>query len=127
MEDKAAYLEWIKSWTEEDKKVVLLLIAFDLGTISLILSGKTGSGSPTPTLRGLGLICLLVSAGSYYLYFHRLHLVLRGLRPGGEPLSPESVDKRFTDVWRTNRIWFRCGGFLMFLGLGLLIVALWHS
>ena|SRR5260370_10770967 len=64
LDDKTAYLEWIKSWTEEDKKVVLLLIAFDLGTISLILSGKTGAGSPMPTLRGLGLVCLLVSAGS---------------------------------------------------------------
>lgn len=127
MDNKAAYLEWVRSWTEEDKKAVLLLAAFDLGTISLILSGKTGVGSVMPSLRGLGLICLLLSAGSYYLYFHRLHLVLHDLCPRGEPLSPESVDELFTGAWRANRIWFRCGYVLMFLGLISLIVALWNS
>jgi hypothetical protein len=126
LDDKAAYLEWVKSWTEEDKKVVLLLIAFDLGTISLLLSGKTGIGPPIFALRGLGLVCLLGSAGFYYLYFHRLHLFLRGLCPRGDPLSPEQIDERLARVWRTNRIWFRFGGGLMFLGLFSLIIALWR-
>jgi hypothetical protein len=125
MEDKAAYLDWMKYWAAEDKKSVLLLIVFDLGTASLILS--KGSANAIHFLRSLGLVCLLMSAASFYFYVHRLHLVIRQLCPLGEPLEPARVDAYFANFRSAHISWYRYGCILMAFGLVLLIFALWSA
>ncbi len=120
--DNRVYLEWLRAWTEEDKKVLLLLIGFDLAIVSLVLSEKLFSAQPKSALVACAVVSFLASAGFLYQYYHALHMALRGLLPSVLSDSISDVEQLFADVWKRNRGWFRLGHF--FLGLGLLLLLL---
>jgi hypothetical protein len=99
-------------------------MGFDLATVSLVLSGRAASTGPW---KSVGLLLLLISAGCYHLYFSKLHLALRDLRPGGIPLSSTLVDEHFANVWRIGKPWFERGSWLMVIGISVLVLTMWRG
>ena len=118
-----AYFEWLRQWTEEDKKVVLLLIGFDLAVASLVLSEKLFSPERKSLLVAAAVLSLMVSAGCLFKYFHALHMALRALLPSILTGDTNLVDPVFFAVWQRNKTWFRLGYGLTAVGLGLLFIA----
>jgi hypothetical protein len=118
-----AYFEWLRLWTEEDKKVVLLLIGLDLAVVSLVLSEKLFGSEPRSALVAAAIFSFLISAGCLFKYFHALHMALRALLPLIITNDISQVEPTFFKVWKGNKAWFRAGYCLVAVGFGFLVIA----
>lgn len=115
------YLEWMRAWTEEDKKVVLLLIGFDLATVSLVLSEKIFNLQPKSWLVATAVLCLIVSAVCLYEYFHALHRAVRQMLPLVLSGGVTEADEIFNKVAHKYLIYFWVGYILIPIGLIVLL------
>ena len=121
-----AFFDWLRAWAEEDKKVILLLIGFDLAIVSLVLSEKLFSSEPKSVIVACAVFSFMASAGCLYHYFHALHMAIRALLPSVLNDDIAQVEPLFFGVWSKNKWWFRAGYALLATGLVLLFIAYVH-
>ena len=121
---KREYIKGLLSVIDEDKKSVLLYVAFDLAVVSLTLSEKIFQSPPKNSpIVASGLILLLISAALFFNYYRKMHLA-----------SFEMVDQILTldtakarqipgEVWSKHRIGYWVGYVVRLVALTVLICA----
>lgn len=118
-----AYFEWLRKWAEEDKKVVLLLIGFNLAIVSLVLSEKLFSAQPKSVLVAGAVVLFMSAAAFLYRYFHALHIAIRQILPMLLDEDTTAAANTFEAVWKKTKWWFRIGTACTAGGLILLLAA----
>jgi hypothetical protein len=118
------YIKSIMTVVEEDKKSVLLYVAFDLSVVSLTLSGKifntTTYKSP---IVAAGLCLLLVSAALFFNYYRKVHLSTFLIADQLLKLNVKKARAIPTETWERHRFGYRIGYVVRLLGLAVLIAA----
>ena len=118
------YIKAIISVADEDKKSVLLYVAFDLAVVSLTLSEKifqaTGSKS---TFVATGLCLLLVSAGFFFNHYRKIHLSI--FRIVDELLTKNTSRAREIprETWEKHKVGYIFGYCTRLLGIAFLVAA----
>ena len=121
---KKEYIRSLLVVTEEDKKSVLLYVAFDLAVVSLTLSGKLVQGSANQSwLTVAGLVLLLVSAFVFFRYYRRIHLSSFALAKTLLRLDVEEAEATPERVWQEHRTGYFVGYVVRVLGVGMLMAA----
>lgn len=121
---KKEYIKSLLAVTEEDKKSVLLYVAFDLAVVSLTLSEKLlpGAGTRSP-LTVTGLILLLLSAFLFFDYYRKIHLSSFALAKTLLDLNVANAEKLTKHVWQEHKARYFVGYLIRLLGVALLMVA----
>jgi len=116
------YIKTLLSLLEEDKKSVLLYVAFDLAVVSLTLSEKLlqGPTSKSPFVAA-GLCLLLASAAMFFNYYRKLHLSTFRLADVLLTLDTAAARQIPEQVWREHKPGYRVGYVVRLLGLAVLI------
>lgn len=115
---KKEYINGLKAWVEEDKKVILLGIGFDLAAISLIISNKVpGALNPNSILIALGMLSLLFSAYFLFVYYHGLHLAVREIHRQLKTLNIYNAENALDKLWKERSLKFHIGLALLYLGV----------
>ncbi len=119
---KKDYIKTLLSIVEEDKKAVLLYVAFDLAVVSLTLSEKLlpDKGGHQPFIAfGLGL--LLIAAALFFDYFRKMHLATFEIADCLQPLDTARAREIPKDVWKKHKTGYIAAYVIQLLGLALLI------
>lgn len=110
------------SLMEEDKKSVLLYIAFDLAVVSLVISGKvlTVESFFRPVVV-VGLVYLLISAYFFFVYYRKIHLASFSVAKTLLTLDFAKADTIRTEVWDKHKFKYWAAFFSMVLGIVFLL------
>jgi hypothetical protein len=121
---KRIYIQAIISVVEEDKRSVLLYVAFDLAVVSLTLSEKIlqSTTAKSPYVAA-GLCLLLASAGLFFNYYRKVHLSTFAI--ADQLLSLDTAKARSIPAatWEQHKLCYLIGFFVRLFGLSVLIVA----
>ncbi len=119
---KKDYIKTLLSVVEEDKKAVLLYVAFDLAVVSLTLSEKLlpDKGGHQPFI-ALGLALLLIAAGLFFEYYRKMHLATFSIADCLLTLRTARAREIPKEVWKTHRTGYIAAYIIQLLGLALLI------
>ncbi len=118
------YIKAIISVADEDKKSVLLYVAFDLAVISLTLSEKIFQATgPKSAYVAAGLCLLLASAGLFFNHYRKIHLSI--FRIVDELLTKNTSRAREipTETWEKHKLGYIVGYCARLLGIALLVAA----
>lgn len=116
------YIKTLLSIVEEDKKAILLYVAFDLAVVSLTLSEKLlqDKGGREPFIAfGLGL--LLIAAALFFSYFRKMHLATFEIANCLLTLDTARAREIPKDVWTEHKTGYIAAYVVQLLGLALLI------
>jgi len=121
-ETKTDYIKELLSVVNEDKKSVLLYVAFDLAVVSLVLSEKLFQG-PEDNSRYvvLGLICLLISAFFFFNYYRKMHLACFELAEQLLSMNTDEAKKIPSRIWAQHKLGYQVGYAIRIFGLGTLL------
>ncbi|MCP4340697.1 MAG: hypothetical protein GY799_17875 [Desulfobulbaceae bacterium] len=121
---KKEYIKELLSVIDEDKKSVLLYVAFDLAVVSLTLSEKIfQSPSKNSPIVALGLILLLISAAFFFNYYRKMHLASFAMVDQILTLDTTKARQIPSEVWSNHKIGYMFGYVMRVLGLAVLIGA----
>lgn len=115
-EHKKEYVAGLRAWADEDKKVVLLWITFDLASVALILTGKVFIVGSSP-LVAIGVVLLVFSAILYFAYYHDLHMTTRELNKYYLSLKCDDALNTVRSAWWKNSRIFKLGTICLILGI----------
>jgi hypothetical protein len=121
-DQKLAYIEGLKTWAEEDKKVVFLWIAFDLAAVVFLLSDKVAQEFTNSPDTAIGLSCLAMNALLYFRYYHSLHRTILNVNSKLLDLNVDGAKKMVDAAWQRNASWFTAGSVFLVAGIALLVV-----
>lgn len=116
------YIKTLLSIVEEDKKAILLYVAFDLAVVSLTLSEKLlqDKGGREPFI-ALGLGFLLLAAGLFFSYFRKMHLATFEIADCLPLLQTTKARDIPREVWKKHKARYIAAYVVQLLGLALLI------
>lgn len=118
------YIKELLSVVNEDKKSVLLYVAFDFAVVSLILSKKIFESSPeNANVVAIGLVILLSSAALFFNYYRKMHLACFELAKQLLTLDEKRAEQIPTEVWGKHKYGYIVGYVARIVGLALLIYA----
>lgn len=121
---KKEYIKGILSVIDEDKKSVLLYVAFDLAVVSLTLSEKIFQSPPgNSPIVAAGLILLLVSAALFFNYYRKMHLASFKLVDQILTLDTAKAKKIPGEVWDRHQMGYKIGYVVRVIALLVLIWA----
>lgn len=120
---KKEYIAGLKSWADEDKKVVLLWIAFDLAIVSLTLSEKIfDDASNRSPVVGIGVLSFLLSVILFFVYYHDLHMAIRSMNEHLLDLNCDQALHKIRTTWIRNSRIFDVASGLLVLGFVAFVV-----
>ncbi len=120
---KKEYIIQMRNWNEEDKKIIFLLIAFDLSIIFVTLSKKIfGTNTHKSPLVFIGIVCLLIGVGLFYTYYHRRHQISKDIIKTLKCLSIDKADNLSEQAWESNKKVFRAAYILSLIGIILFFI-----
>ena len=123
-QQKNEYIKGLLSIVNEDKKSVLLYVAFDFAVVSLILSNKIFEVNPNNVnIVTIGLVTLLISAVLFFNYYRKMHLACFELAKQLLNLNVERAEQIPKEVWRYNKMKYRLGHLALYIGLVILIIS----
>ncbi|WP_394787210.1 hypothetical protein [Rhodoferax sp.] len=116
------YIKAIISVVEEDKKSILLYVAFDLAVVSLTLSDKLlrGATSKSPFIAA-GLCLLLSSAGLFFNHYRKVHLSTFEIVDQLLTLDTQRARAISTQTWKKHQFGYRLGYVIRLLGIATLL------
>lgn len=118
------YIKALIDLAEEDKKSVLLYVAFDLSVVSLTLSEKVFQGAQAHSLVvAAGLVLLLLSATLFFHYYRTRHLATFALVEQLLTLDVQAARQIPKDNWRRQKVAYRIGYSVRAAGIAVLIAA----
>lgn len=121
---KKEYITALLSVIDEDKKSVLLYVAFDLAVVSLTLSEKIFQSPPKNSpIVAAGLILLLISAALFFNYYRKMHLASFEIVDQILTLDTDRARQLPTKVWNRHRSGYKVGYVVRVLALATLIFA----
>lgn len=121
---KQEYIKGLLSVIDEDKKSVLLYVAFDLAVVSLTLSEKIFQSPPgNSPIVAAGLILLLISAALFFNYYRKMHLASFKLVDQILTLNTAKAKKIPGEVWDTHHMGYKIGYVVRVIALLVLIWA----
>ena len=121
---KKEYIKGLLSVIDEDKKSVLLYVAFDLAVVSLTLSEKIFHSPPKNSpIVAVGLILLLISAALFFNYYRKMHLASFKLVEQILALDTAKAKKIPGEVWDTHHMGYQIGYVVRVIALLVLICA----
>ncbi len=121
---KKEYIKKLLSIIHEDKKSVLLYVAFDLSVVSLTLSERIFQSPPknSPFVAS-GLILLLISAAFFFNYYRKMHLASFAMVDQILTLDTTRARQIPGEVWSKHKIGYKVGYVVRVVGLAVLIGA----
>jgi len=121
---KKDYIKELLSVVNEDKKSVLLYVAFDFAVVSLILSQNIFDSAPSniPAV-AIGMVFLLLSAALFFNYYRKMHLACFELAEQLLTLDADRAKKIPSEVWKDHKIGYIIGYIVRVIGLAILIGA----
>jgi len=123
-EQKKEYIKELLSVVNEDKKSVLLYVAFDFAVVSLVLSNKIFESDPkNANIVAAGLVILLSSAALFFNYYRKMHLACFELAKQLLCLNAEKAEQIPKEVWNKHKNGYIIGYIARAVGLGILIYA----
>lgn len=122
---KKEYIKSMLSLMEEDKKSVLLYVAFDLAVISLVISEKilTVENFFRPVVV-VGLVYLLISVSLFFAYYRKMNLAAFPVTRTLLTLDVAKADAIRAEAWAKNKFKYWVAHLSMGLGIALLLAAL---
>lgn len=121
---KKEYIKGLLSVIDEDKKSVLLYVAFDLAVVSLTLSEKIFQSPPgNSPIVAAGLILLLISAALFFNYYRKMHLASFNLVDQILTLDTAKAKKIPGEVWDAHHMGYKIGYVIRVIALLVLIGA----
>ncbi len=119
---KKEYIKELLAVIDEDKKSVLLYVAFDLAVVSLTLSEKIFETAPpnSPVIAS-GLILLLFSAALFFNYYRKMHLASFAVVDQLLTLDTTKARQIPAEVWRKHQAGYIVGYIVRIVGLAVLI------
>lgn len=116
------YINAIISVVEEDKKSVLLYVAFDLAVVSLTLSEKLLQGSTVKSpFVAMALCLLLVSAALFFNHYRKIHLSTFEIVDQLLTLDTKKARSIPSDTWQKHKTGYQVGYVVQLAGLTILI------
>ena len=121
---KKEYIKSIISVVEEDKKSVLLYVAFDLAIVSLTLSGKIVDNEfAKSSVVAPGLLFLLISATYFFNHYRKIHLSTFAIIDQILTLDTDRARAIPTETWVKHSEGYRIGYMIRAVGVGTLLFA----
>jgi hypothetical protein len=121
---KKEYIKGLLSVMDEDKKSVLLYVAFDLAVVSLTLSEKIFQSPPkNSSIVASGLILLLISAFLFFNYYRKMHLASFAMVDQILTLDTARARQIPSEVWSRHKTGYKVGYVSRVAGLAALITA----
>ncbi len=121
---KREYIKELLSVIDEDKKSVLLYVAFDLAVVSLTLSEKIfQSPAKNSPIVALGLILLLISAALFFTYYRKMHLASFAMVDQILTLDTTRARQIPDEVWSKHKTGYIFGYVMRVLALAVLLSA----
>ncbi len=116
------YIKSIISVVEEDKKSVLLYVAFDFAVVSLTLSEKLlQAPSNNSKFVAVALCLLLGSAALFFNHYRKIHLCTFKIVDQLLTLDTDRARAIPAETWDQHKLGYRLGYIVRIIGVAILI------